>query len=95
MEAVKKLEVITNSLELPLLAILDKVGVSGYTIINDVTGRGDRGIINDLETSVVSNGYVMSICTAEQELQLVEAITPILKKFVTVCIVSDAKWIVH
>jgi nitrogen regulatory protein PII len=94
-EAVKKIEIITNSLEMPqVLRILDNINVSGYTIIENVTGKGDRGqVINDLATPALTNGYVMSICTTEQEHKLVEAITPILKKFGGVCIVSDAKWV--
>lgn len=97
MEAVKKIEVITNSLELPkVLKILEKSGVSGYTVIEDVTGKGDRGrVINDLETHILTNGYVMSICTETQEQELVEAIQPVIKKYGGVCIVSDVKWIAH
>lgn len=97
MEAIKKIEIVTNSLELPkVLEILDKAGVSGYTVIEDVTGKGDRGkVFNDLENHTLTNGYVMSVCTSEQEEQLVTAIEPILKKFGGVCIVSDAKWIAH
>jgi nitrogen regulatory protein PII len=96
-EAVKKLEIITNSLELQqVLKILEKAGVSGYTVIEDVTGKGDRGsVINDLASHALTNGYVMCVCTGKQEHQLVEAIRPVLKKFGGVCIVSDAKWIVH
>lgn len=97
MEPVKKVEIITNTLELErVIKILEKVGVSGYTIIKDVTGKGDRGrIIDDLETEALTNGYVMTVCTEDQEHKVVEAIKPILKKYGGVCIVSDAKWIVH
>ncbi|GET37204.1 P-II family nitrogen regulator [Microseira wollei] len=97
MERVKKVEIITNTLELgKVLDILEKVGVSGYTIVKDVTGKGDRGeVLDDLETEALTNGYVLSVCTEEQEHQLVEAIRPILKKYGGVCLVSDAKWIEH
>ncbi len=97
MERVKKVEIVTISLEIAqVLRILDKLGISGYTVIKDVTGKGDRGrVIDDLETEALTNGYVMSICTEGQEQQVVEAIQPILKKYGGVCIVSDAKWIVH
>ncbi|BBD61905.1 nitrogen regulatory protein P-II [Nostoc sp. HK-01] len=97
MEAIKKIEIVTNSLEITkVIEILEKVGVSGYTVIEDVTGKGDRGkVFNDLETHVLTNGYVISVCTHEQEQKLVTAIEPILKKFGGVCIVSDAKWIAH
>jgi nitrogen regulatory protein PII len=96
-ERVKKVEIVTISLEIAqVLRILDKLGISGYTVIKDVTGKGDRGrVIDDLETEALTNGYVMSICTEGQEQQVVEAIQPILKKYGGVCIVSDAKWIVH
>jgi len=96
-EAVKKIEVITNSLELPkVLEILEKYGVSGYTVIETVTGQGHRGkVIDDLETHILTNGYVMSICTEAQEQALVEAIQPVIKKYGGVCIVSDAKWTAH
>jgi nitrogen regulatory protein PII len=96
MEPIKKVEIITNSLEIPqVLKILEKIGVSGYTLIEDVAGKGDRGrVINDLDHTL-TNGYVISVCTAEQEHELVEEIRPILKKFGGVCIVSDAKWIAH
>ena len=95
MELVKKVEVITNSLELPqVMKILEKASVSGYTIIENVTGTGDRGrILNDLATQALTNRYAMSICTEKQEHQLVAAIEPVLKKFGGVCIVSDAQWI--
>ncbi|MBD2593173.1 transcriptional regulator [Nostoc spongiaeforme FACHB-130] len=97
MEAIKKVEIVTNSLELPkVLDILEKIGVSGYTVIEDVTGKGDRGrVFNDLESHALTNGYIMSVCTQEQEEELVTEIEPILKKFGGVCIVSDAKWIAH
>ena len=97
MEQVKKVEIITNTLEIEkVLGILDKVGVSGYTVIRDVTGKGDRGkIIDDLETEALTNGYVMSVCTQEQQYKLVDAIRPLLKKYGGVCLVSEAQWIVH
>jgi nitrogen regulatory protein PII len=96
-EAIKRLEIMTNSLEIPqVIEVLEKVGVSGYTIIKNVTGKGDRGrVIDDLETQALVNGYVLSVCTEEQEYEVVEALRPILKKIGGVCIVSDAKWIAH
>jgi nitrogen regulatory protein PII len=97
MERVKKVEIVTTSLEMhKVLEVLDEIGISGYTVIREVTGKGDRGIASDdLEGDILSNKYVMSICTEEQQQTLVEAIKPILKKFGGVCIVSDASWIVH
>lgn len=97
MQAVKKIEIITNSLELQkVLQILDAAGVSGYTIIEDVTGKGHRGrVIDDLESHALTNAYVITICDGEKEHQVVEAIRPIIKKYGGVCIVSDAQSIIH
>lgn len=97
MEIVKKVEIVTISLEMSkVLEVLEEVGITGYTVIRDVVGKGERGLTsNDLEKDVLSNRYVMTVCTAEQEELLVEAIRPILKKFGGVCIISDAKWIRH
>lgn len=97
MEIGKKIEIITNTLELKqVVKILEEVGVSGYSIIQNVVGKGDRGkVINDLETNVLTNGYVMSICTEAQAQQLVAGIKPILRKFGGTCVVSDAQWIDH
>jgi nitrogen regulatory protein PII len=96
-ESIKKIEIITNSLELnQVTSVLDKAGISGYSVIKDVTGSGDRGkVIDDLETTALTNIYVLSVCHQEKEEEIVEAITPILKKYGGICIVSDAKWIAH
>lgn len=97
MESVRKIEIITNSVELgKVLAILDKVGVSGYSVIRDVIGKGDRGRADDdIEMTILSNVYVMSACTEEQERKVVEAIRPLLRKFGGLCLVSDAISIKH
>jgi hypothetical protein len=61
-----------------------------------VTDKENRGkVFNDLESHIFTNAYVMSVCTAKQEQELVTAIEPILKQLGGVCIVSDAKWIAH
>ncbi len=97
MESIKRIEIITNYLELkPVIDILNQAGVSGYSVITNVTGSGDRGkVIDDLEIAALTNVYVLSICQQEKEEQVVAAITPLIKKFGGVCIVSDAKWIAH
>jgi nitrogen regulatory protein PII len=95
-ENIKRIEIITSSVELkPVIEMLNEVGVSGYTIVTNVTGSGDRGrVIDDLETTL-TNVYILTLCNQEHEEGVVTGITPILKKFGGVCIVSDAKWIAH
>lgn len=97
MERVKKVEIITTSLELDkVLDTLNSLNVSGYSVIRNVIGKGGRGIADDdIEMSVLSNVYVMTTCPPENVQNLVDNIRPILKKFGGVCLVSDAEWIIH
>ena len=97
MEPVKKIEIVTNSVELgKVLELLERVDVPGYTVIRNVIGKGDRGrASDDIEVTVLSNVYVMTVCTEEQVNKVVEAMRPILKRFGGVCLISDAQSVVH
>jgi nitrogen regulatory protein PII len=97
MQPVKRIEIIMDSTGLGKIAkILESVGVSGYTVIRDVTGSGDRGLRpGDELTDVFKNTYVMTACPEEKVQQIVDAIRPVLKRFGGVCLVSDAQWIIH
>jgi len=96
-ERVKRVEIITTSLELDkVLDSLDSLNISGYSVIRNVIGKGSRGIADDdIEMSVLSNVYVLTTCPPEDVQTLVDRIRPILKKFGGVCLVSDAEWIIH
>jgi hypothetical protein len=70
--------------------------VSGYTVIEDTSGKGDRGVsCSDLDC-VFSSRYILTVCTDEQQLNmLLEKLTPLLKKVGGICLVSEAHWISH
>lgn len=97
MRDVKKIEIVIDSIELPrLLRLLDAKGVTGYTVIRDVAGKGGRGErMGDDLTDVFRNSYVMTACPEGELAELVEAVRPLLKRFGGVCLVSDAQWIIH
>lgn len=97
MQAVKRIEIIIDSLGIEsIIHILNKQQASGYTIIRDVTGMGDRGPrMGDELTDVFKNSYIMIACPEEKLNNLVEAIRPQLKEFGGICLVSDAMWIKH
>lgn len=94
---VKRIEIVIDGLELPnVLKLLDAAGVSGYTVIKDATGKGDRGLRSgDDLTGVFANSYVMTACPIEKLDLIVESVRAILKQRGGVCLVSDAQWIVH
>lgn len=97
MMPVKKIEIIVDELEMPnVLKLLDAAGVSGYTVIKDATGKGDRGLRGgDDLTGVFANSYILTACPGEKLDIIVESVRPILKQRGGVCLVSDAQWIVH
>ena len=97
MQAIKRIEIITESLEMrEVCRVLDDLGVSGYSIVRDVRGRGERGIQSGDELSgVFSNSLLLLACPPERAEEVVEAIRPILRRRGGVCLVSDALWVVH
>lgn len=97
MEPMKKVEVVIDSVHLnKVLEILEKQGVSGYTVIRDVLGKGERGIMaGDELTDVFKNSYIFTVCTEEVAKRVAESLRPLLSKVGGVCIISDVLWLVH
>jgi nitrogen regulatory protein PII len=97
MQAAKKVEIVTVSVELERLCrVLDKQGVSGYTVIQDVTGKGHRGSRRGDElTDVFKNTYVFAVVPEELVAPIVEAVRPILQKYGGVCLASDVQSVGH
>ena len=60
MTPMKKVEIVTDLLELPTISnALEELGVSGYTIVRHVTSYGGRGRRKGDEiTGVFRNGYL-------------------------------------
>lgn len=97
MTPMKKVEIVTDLLELTTISrALEELGVSGYTIVRDVTGHGGRGRrTGDDITGVFQNSYVMAVCTPELAERIVEMIRPILKRYGGIALVSDCLWVKH
>lgn len=86
MHAVKRIEIIANSVELgKILAGLDKAGVHSHTVIRNALGKSSRG-----EATELDNIYVIAFCMPDLIKPVVEIIKPILNKFGGVCYISDA-----
>jgi hypothetical protein len=97
MQPVKRVEIITDSLELKeLLAAIKACGVTGYSVFHSVTGGGDRGEqLDDDLTGASNNTYLLTTSDAARLDKLLETVRPILKRRGGVCMVSDALWLVH
>jgi nitrogen regulatory protein PII len=94
LQSVKKVEIIVSSLEVPaVLKILKKNLVVNYTIIENVSGRGENGLHGD---DLMTNTYIMIICLeATLVEQLAIGLKPIMKKLGGIFVVTDAQWIAH
>lgn len=88
MHAVKRVEVIANSVELgKILEGLKKSQIQGYTVIENVSGQNSSGEKSD---DLASNVCVIAFCLPDKIKPLIENIRPILNKFGGTCYISDA-----
>jgi nitrogen regulatory protein PII len=92
MQSVKRIEIIADEQEMhKILNSLEKVGVPGYSVIHNVTGKTPRATAaDDVPITGLGNVYVLCFCQAELADNVVEKIKPILNKFGGVCYISDA-----
>jgi nitrogen regulatory protein PII len=94
MHSVKRLEIISTSLQLEnLLKKLDAAKVPGYSVIHNVVGRGHDSEVStdsDFASTTLSNIYIVSFCSDDQVKSVLSKIQPILKRYGGVCYVSDA-----
>jgi nitrogen regulatory protein PII len=97
MESVKRIEIVTEARQMPaVIAALESAGITAYTLLKDVVGRGERGLQGGDElTDVFKNNYLLTTCTAEQLERVVAAVRPILARRGGICLVSDALWVRH
>lgn len=97
MDKVKRVEIITNSVELPEIEkVLERVEVAGYSIIPGVQGMGRRGRIEaDELTGVCSNVYILIACPEAQAEDIKTAIRPVLRRYGGLCLISDAEFLEH
>jgi nitrogen regulatory protein PII len=91
MQAVKRIEIIADAIELEkIIRALKAAGVKSYTVIRNVSSEGIRGLASDADVTLTENDYVLAICAPEQVPTLVEQVRPILNRFGGVCLISDA-----
>lgn len=96
-KSVKRVEIIISSLELKtVLAHFEDIGVTGYSIIRNVIGKGDRGSVSEEEElGLLGNDYVLVICDAEKAALIQAMLLPILERYGGVCLISEAEWLIH
>lgn len=97
MKAVKKVEIVAESDFLPkIVRLLEKEQISGYTVIRNASGKGDKGVRDGYGlTDVFQNIYILLACSEEELQRITEPLRALLKRIGGICLVSDAQWLIH
>lgn len=97
MRPMKRLEIVVDTLHLNrLLTKLRQAGATGYTVMPNASGFGDRGDQRADDVSGVStNSCVLLAVSLDRAPQVIETARDSLRKYGGVCIVSDCQWLEH
>lgn len=97
MERGKRIEIVTNALEMrQVITLLAGHDIVAYTLVPGVVGRGEQGLqAGDDLTDASRNSYLLTTCRLDQLDRLVDALRRILRRFGGIYLVSDAQWIVY
>jgi nitrogen regulatory protein PII len=91
---VNRIEIIASSQEAEkIIKVLEKVDAPNYTLIRNVIGKGDWGMVSDdvnLGSSELGNIFIICYCSQDTVKPIVENIKPLLNKYGGVCYISDA-----
>ncbi|RLJ71209.1 nitrogen regulatory protein P-II family [Hydrogenivirga caldilitoris] len=90
--SMKKVEIIVRGEDIDfVIDILERAGISGYTIFHNLSGKGSHGfheghlLFNEEDTLVM----VVSVMPEEKALSILEGLTPFLNKHSGVVFISD------
>jgi len=90
-QAVKRIEIVLLQDALAdVTARLDSLGVSGYSIIGEVLGRGERGLRAGIGLGVFQYQYLLIACEEAQVGPITEMVGPYLRRFGGLCLVTEA-----
>ncbi len=97
MRHMKRLEIVVDTLHLGrLLTKLRDAGATGYTVLPNASGFGDRGDQRADDVSGVStNSLVLLAVPLDSAPVVIEAARAALRKYGGICLVSDCQWLEH
>lgn len=97
MIAVKRIEIVMDAAHTPeLVRVIKAAGATGYTLLPDVQGSGDRGDrMGDELGNVFRNCYLLIASTPQGVDAIVNAAQPLLERHGGICLVSDATSLKH
>jgi hypothetical protein len=97
MKPIERVEIVVDALHAPaVLAVLERHGLSGWTLLRVAAGAGERGERRDDEPSgASSSSLLITTCAPEALEALAEDLRPLLQRYGGVCLVSSARWLLH
>ncbi len=97
MDARKRLEIIVINPEAKaVLTLLERHGIKHYSMIRDVSGRGDRGVQDGRGLSeTFINVMIICYLTTEAFEAVKESLRSELSRHGGVAVVSDVSWLKH
>ena len=97
MKPVKRIEIVVESVHRSQVErLIADAGISGFTLVRDTIGRGERGT-RDAEglTSVFRNDCFIVAADPDAAEVLVASLHGLLERYGGMCLVSDALWLKH
>ena len=94
---VKRLEIVVDAPHSGrVLELLARHGLSGWSLVHDVSGAGERGRQHaDEVTGVSSNHLILTTCPPERLDGLLAELRVLLASRGGMCLVCDASWLKH
>jgi nitrogen regulatory protein PII len=97
MKAAKKIELIVSRAELEsVIELLESHQLQGYSVIEGVKGKGDRGVQDGLGlTDAFENVMLVSIVSDDEFARLKEPIRAILRRAGGICALTSVESMRH
>jgi len=94
---VKRLEIVVDAPHGPRITeLLMRHGLGGWSVVPNVTGRGERGPqYGDELTGVSSNHLIVTTCPPDALEPLLADLRTLLERSGGMCLISDAQWLRH
>lgn len=89
----KKIEILIEAVKLDsVIYQLEEIGVPGYTVVGNISGKGANGVLDhNCKAKVFENTYIFTVCTEAQATDVLEYLDEVFHYFSGACFVSDVQ----
>jgi nitrogen regulatory protein PII len=75
-----------------IIEMIESVGAKGYTLVSEVSGKGNRGVRNDAHLSDVFRNVMIIVIAAEEiASRIIEQSPGLLENYAGIVVVSDVE----